>query len=103
MPAAAAGSDQRARTCQAMGGGELSDGLLAGGAVDVQDVEAVSGGQADVGLGLLGPPGQHAGPVVVASLSPWGTRLPRGCLPGWPQLGSRHEQPVPTTGCASCP
>ena len=34
----------------------------------------------------------------VASLTPWGTRLPRGCLPTWPQPGSRHEQPVPTAG-----
>src|SRR5829696_8923588 len=33
--------------------------------------------------------------LVVASLTPWGTRLPRGCLAGWPQPGSRHEQPDP--------
>jgi hypothetical protein len=46
-----------------MGGGELPDGLGAGGAVDVEDVEPVPGGQADVGLGVTGPPGQHAGSV----------------------------------------
>ena len=34
----------------------------------------------------------------VASLTPCGTRLPRGCLPTWLQPGSRHEQPVPTAG-----
>ena len=34
----------------------------------------------------------------VASLTPWGTRAPRECLPGWPQPGSRHEQPVPSAG-----
>src|SRR4030095_13442063 len=33
------------------------------GAVDVQDIEAVAGGQADVGLGVAGPPGQDPGPV----------------------------------------
>jgi hypothetical protein len=44
MPPAATGVDQRPRTCQAMGGGQLADGSLAGGAVDVQDVEAVAGG-----------------------------------------------------------
>ena len=32
--------------------------------------------------------------LVVASLRPWGTRAPRGCLPTWPQAGSRHEQLV---------
>ena len=42
---------------------EGADGLGASGAVDVQDVEAVAGGQADVGLGVAGPPGQDAGPV----------------------------------------
>src|SRR5512132_992685 len=33
--------------------------------------------------------------LMVASLTPWGTRAPRGCLAGWPQPGSRHEQPIP--------
>jgi hypothetical protein len=40
-----------------MGGGQLLDGVGAGGAVDVQDVEAMPGGQADVGLGVAGPQG----------------------------------------------
>ena len=40
--------------------------------------------------------------LVVASLTPWGTRLPRGCLPTWPQPGSRHEQLVLTAGLGSC-
>jgi hypothetical protein len=40
-----------------MGGGQLADGSLAGGAVDVQDVEQVAGGQADVGVGVAAPPG----------------------------------------------
>jgi hypothetical protein len=42
---------------------EFSNGLGAGGAVDVQDVEAMPGGQADVGLGMVGPPGQDPGAV----------------------------------------
>jgi hypothetical protein len=57
MPAAPAGPDQWSRALEAMGGGQLSDGQFAGGTVDVQDVEAVAGGQADVGLGVAGPPG----------------------------------------------
>jgi hypothetical protein len=40
-----------------MGGGQLLDGVGAGGPVDVQDVEAMPGGQADVGLGVAGPQG----------------------------------------------
>ena len=46
-----------------MGGGQGADGLGALGAVAVQDVEQVAGGQADVGLGVAGPPGQDPGPV----------------------------------------
>ena len=44
-------------------GREHPDGLLALGAVDVQDVELISGGEADVGLGVAGPPGQDPGSV----------------------------------------
>jgi hypothetical protein len=40
-----------------MGCGYGLDGVGADGAVDIQDVEAVAGGQADVGLGVAGPPG----------------------------------------------
>jgi hypothetical protein len=46
-----------------MGGGEIADYLGAGGAVDVQDIEPVATGQADVGLGVAGPPGQDPGPI----------------------------------------
>ena len=60
--------------------GEGSDGLGAGGAVDVQDVEPVAGGQADVGLGLLGPPGQHPGPVGRRLLEPVGHQAAEGVL-----------------------
>jgi hypothetical protein len=63
VPSAAAGPDQRPRALQVMLAGEGVDGLGADGAVDVQDVEPVAGGEADVGLGLAGPPGQHPGPV----------------------------------------
>jgi hypothetical protein len=63
MPATPAGADQRPRAVQAMGGGELLDGLGAGGAVDVEDIEPLATGEADVGVGVAGPPGQHAGPV----------------------------------------
>jgi len=63
VPAISAGPDQRPAALQAMSGRQLLDGLGAGGAVDVQDVEAVAGGQADVGLGVAGPPGQDPGPV----------------------------------------
>jgi hypothetical protein len=92
VPATPTGADQRPRALEAVCGREFSDGLGAGGAVDVQDVEAMPGGQADVGLGVAGPPGQDRARLQVASLTPWGTRLPRGCLPTWLQLGSRHEQ-----------
>src|SRR5918994_5149531 len=63
-----------------MGGGELPDGLGAGGAVDVEDVEAVAGGQADVGLGVAGPPGQHAGPVGGGVLDAVGDQGAQGVL-----------------------
>jgi hypothetical protein len=46
-----------------MGSRQFSNGLGAGGAVDVQDIEAMPGGQADVGLGVAGPPGQDPGAV----------------------------------------
>jgi hypothetical protein len=80
MPAASAGADQRPRTCQAMGGGEFPDGVGAGGAVDVQDVEGVAGGEADVGLGVAGPPGQHPGPVTGGVLDPVGDQAAQGVL-----------------------
>jgi hypothetical protein len=41
---APAGADQRPRALQAMGGRQLSDGLFAVGAVDVQDAEGVADG-----------------------------------------------------------
>ena len=54
--------------------------VLAGGAVDVQDVEAVAGGQADVGLGVAGPPGQDPGPVGGGVLDPVGDQAAEGVL-----------------------
>jgi hypothetical protein len=63
-----------------MGGGQPADGLLAGGAVDVQDVEAIPSGEADVGLGLLGPPGQDPGPVTAGVLDPVGDQAAQGVL-----------------------
>jgi len=63
VPAPAAGPDQRPGADQAMGGGQGPDGVDAGRAVDVQDIKGMAGGQADVGLGVAGPPGQDPGPV----------------------------------------
>ena len=76
----AAGADQRPRTGQAMGGGQLTDGSLAGGAVDVQDIEAMPTGKADVGLGVAGPPGQDPGPVGGGVLDPVGHEGAEGVL-----------------------
>ena len=61
-------------------GGQGPDGLGAGGAVNVQDIEAVAGGQADVGLGVAGPPGQHAGPIRRCVLDPVGDQRAQGVL-----------------------
>src|SRR5215203_3007021 len=80
-----------------MGGGHGADGVGTGGAVDVQDVEAVATGEADVGLGVASPPGQDPGPITGGVLDAVRTRLPRGCLPNWPQPGSIHEQPTLAT------
>ena len=40
----------------------------------------MAGGQADVGLGLLGPPGQHPGPVGGGVLEPVGDQAAQGVL-----------------------
>jgi hypothetical protein len=80
MPAATAGADERPRAVQAMLGGQGSNGLFAAGAVDVQDVEGVAGGQADVGLGMAGPPGQHPGPVGGGVLDAVGNQAAPGVL-----------------------
>jgi hypothetical protein len=61
VPATPAGVNERPGAVQAMGGGEFLDGLGPFGAVDVENVEAMPGGQADVGLGVAGPPGQDPG------------------------------------------
>ena len=61
-----------------MGGGQLLDGLGAGGAVDVQDINAMPGGQADVGLGVTGPPGQDPGPVTGGVLDSVGDQAAQG-------------------------
>jgi hypothetical protein len=63
-----------------MGGGQLLDGVGAGGAVDIQDVEAVPGGQADVGLGVAGPPGQDPSPVTRGVLDPMRHKGAQGVL-----------------------
>src|SRR5215203_5298311 len=65
-----------------MGGGEFSDALGAGGAVDVQDVEAMPGGEANVGLGLLSPPGQDPGSVGGGVLDPVRNQAAQGVLAG---------------------
>jgi hypothetical protein len=62
--------------------GEGADGLSADGAVDVQDVEPMAACQADVGLGLLAPPGQHPGPVGGGLLDPVGHQAAQGVLGG---------------------
>ena len=64
--------------------GEGADGVGAGGAVDVQDVEGVAGGEADVGLGVAGPPGQDPGSVGGGVLDAVGDQgCPGGaCRPG---------------------
>ena len=63
-----------------MSGGELSDGLGAGGTVDVQDIKAVAGGQTDVGLGVASPPGQDPGPIRRGVLDPVGDQAAQGVL-----------------------
>jgi hypothetical protein len=70
MPAATAGTDQRPRAHQAMLGRQDPDRVLAFGAVDIEHVEQVPGCQADVGLGVAGPPGQDPGPVGGGVLDP---------------------------------
>ena len=82
MPAAPAGADQRPRARQAILGRQRPQGCLAFGAVDIQDVEAMSSGQADVGLGVAGPPGQHAGPVGGGVLDPMRYEGAEGMLAG---------------------
>jgi hypothetical protein len=61
-------------------GSELLDRLGAGGAVDVQDIEQMPGGQADVGLGVAGPPGQDPGPITGGILDPVGDQRAEGVL-----------------------
>jgi hypothetical protein len=58
------------------------DGEGAGGAVDVQHVKLVTGGEADVGLGVAGPPGQDPGPVTGGVLDPVGHEAAQGVLGG---------------------
>jgi hypothetical protein len=63
-----------------MGGAQLLDHVGAGGAVDVQHIKGVAGGQADVGLRVAGPPGQHAGPVAGGVVDPVGDQRAKGVL-----------------------
>src|SRR5215217_5018848 len=80
MPPTSTGADQRPRTRQAMLGRQCSDGLLALWPVDVQDVEQAAGGQADVGLGAAGPPGQDPGSVGGGVLDSVGDQAAQGVL-----------------------
>src|SRR5215203_4541288 len=97
MPAATASTNQRPRTLQAMLAGQRVDGVPAGGAVDVQDVEQVSGGQADVGLWVAGPPGQDPGPVGGGVLDAVGGQAAQGVLGGLAAAG------IPTrAACRRC-
>jgi hypothetical protein len=82
MPAAPAGADQRPRARQTILGRQRPHGCLALGAVDIQDVEPVPGGQADVGLGVAGPPGQDPGPICRGVLDPMGDQAAQGVLGG---------------------
>src|SRR5829696_8138429 len=82
MPATTASPDQRPRTLQAVLDGQRPDGVPAGGAVDVQDVKPVAGGEADVGLGVASPPGQHPGPVGGGVLEAVGHQAAQGVLAG---------------------
>jgi hypothetical protein len=80
-----------------MGGGQGPDAVGAFGAVDVQDVEGVAGGQADVGLGVAGPPGQHPGPVGGGVLDAVGDQAAQGVLGGLAAAG------IPTrAACRRC-
>ena len=81
MPATSAGADQRPEALQTMLGRQLLDGLSAFGAVDVEDIEAMAGGEADVGLGMAGPPGQHPRPVAGGVGDPVGDQGAEGVLP----------------------
>jgi hypothetical protein len=63
-----------------MGGRQGPDGLFAGGAINVQDIEAMAGGRAGVGLGVAGPPGQDPGPVTGGVLDPMGDQAAQGVL-----------------------
>ena len=80
VPATPAGADQRPGALQAMGGRQRPDDLGTDGAVDIQDIEAVAGGQADVGLGVAGPPGQDPGPVTGGVGDPVGDQAAQGVL-----------------------
>jgi hypothetical protein len=103
VPATPTSADQRSQALQAMGGRQLSDGLGAGGAVDVQDVEAMAGGQADVGLRVARPPGQDSSPVASGVLDPVGNETAQRVLGGLAAAriptraaGPHHRVPVPT-------
>jgi hypothetical protein len=82
VPAATAGADQRPRALQAIGGGQFPDGVGAGGAVDIQHIKGMAGGEADVGVGVAGPPGQHPRPVGGGVLDPMGDQAAQGVLAG---------------------
>ena len=72
MPATPTRANYRARALEAVLGSELLERLGAGGTVDVEHIEGVAGGEADVGLGVVGPPGQDPGPVTGGVVDPVG-------------------------------
>jgi hypothetical protein len=80
--AAGAGHRPGGRQADAVLGGEPAERGHTIGAVEVQDVEAVAGPQADVGLGVLRPPGQDAGPVGGRLVQAVGDECPEGVLAG---------------------
>jgi hypothetical protein len=73
-----------------MAGGDGAQGRDRLGAVQVQDVEAVPAGQADVGQRVAGPPGQHPGPIRGGLGEAMGDEAAQGVLADLP------AGPVPT-------
>jgi hypothetical protein len=96
MPTTPASADQRPEALQAMLGRQLLDGLGAGGAINVQDIEDMAGGQADVGLGVAGPPAQDPGPITGGVLDPVGDQRAQGVL------GRLAAARIPTRAADPC-
>jgi hypothetical protein len=65
-----------------MGRSQGPDRVLAFGAVDIQDIKDVATGEADVGLGVAGPPSQHPRPIRRGVLDPVGDQAAKRVLAG---------------------